>query len=131
MTTLSPLNALPALAVTPLSNATASVASVSTTASQESVTTSASTIVTIPSMIGVDAPVVYTPEGKLANVAPTVTWAQNSTDAVTLAMAGDYMSQSISGQFYGLGSALLDRFKTTGSDFSQSVNVASTAESAA
>ncbi|PQV54066.1 hypothetical protein B0G83_101248 [Paraburkholderia sp. BL21I4N1] len=126
MTTLSSLNALPALAVTPLSNASASVASVSATASQESVTAAASTIVTIPSMIGVDAPVVYTPEGKLANVAPTVTWARSSTDAVTMAMAGNYMSQSISGQFSGLGSALLDRFKTTGNDFSQSVNVAST-----
>jgi hypothetical protein len=67
---------------------------------------------------------VYTPQGILAGAEPVVTWAQsNNTDAVSMAMAGDYAASTAYGQFYNLGSALLDRFKTTGSDFTQSVTV--------
>ena len=89
-----------------------------------------STIVTIPSPIG-ESPLVYTPEGTLEGAAPTVTWAQSDTDAVSLVMAGNYLSGTMSGQFNNLGSALLDRFKTTGSNFSQSVTVATASGAAA
>ncbi|HEX3635674.1 MAG TPA: hypothetical protein VHV99_09330 [Paraburkholderia sp.] len=54
---------------------------------------------------------------------PTITWAQSNTDAVSQVMAANYMAGTMSGQFNNLGSALLDRFTTTGSDFSQSVTV--------
>jgi hypothetical protein len=75
---------------------------------------------------------VYTPQGTLAGAAPAISWAQsNTSDAVSLAIAGDYTAGTMSGQFYNLGSTLLDRFKTTGSDFSQSVTVASAAAAAA
>jgi len=46
-------------------------------------------------------------------------------------MAEDYEARSISRQFQNLGSALLGRFQTTGSDFSQSVTVASTGAASA
>lgn len=123
MTTLSSLNAVLPPVVMPLSNTANSLAA-TVRASQGAVAGSASTIVTIPSTI-VAAPVVYTQQGILAGVEPTVTWAQSNTDAVSLVMAANYMAGTTSGQFNNLGSALLDRFKTTGSDFSQSVTVGS------
>jgi hypothetical protein len=74
---------------------------------------------------------VYTPEGTLAGATPNITWAQTNTDAVSKVMADDYMSGTMSGQFYDLGGALLDRFKTTGSNFSQSVTAATASGAAA
>jgi hypothetical protein len=123
MTTLSSLNAVLPPTVTPLSNSANSLAA-TVRASQGAVTGSASTIVTIPSMI-VAAPIVYTQQGILAGVEPTVTWAQSNTDAVSQVMAANYMAGTMSGQFNNLGSALLNRFTTTGDDFSQSVTVGS------
>jgi len=120
MTTLSSLNAGLPLTVTPSS---ITVNSLTPTANIESAAApSESTIVTIPSP-SVESPLVYTPQGTLEGAEPTITWAQSNTDAVSLTMAGDSMSNTMSGQFYDLGSALLDRFKTTGSNFSQSATV--------
>lgn len=52
-----------------------------------------------------------------------MTTASDSRDAVTLQMLGSYSTaQTMTSQFSGVGSALLDRFKTTGNDFSQSVS---------
>ena len=127
MTTLSSLNAsLPSTVttVTPVSSAGSSLSSTASVASKEAITRSGSTIVTIPSA-SAESPILYTQQGILAGAESTVTWAHSSNDAVSLAMAGDYLSGTMSGQFYNLGSALLDRFKTTDSNFSQSVTVAS------
>jgi hypothetical protein len=126
MTTISSLNVGLPLTATPSSSTGSSLASLAREASGDAISGSASTIVTIPSQ-SVESPIVYTQEGTLASAAPTITWAHASTDAVSLAMAGDYMAGTTSGQFYNLGSTLLDRFKTTGSNFSQSVTVASAA----
>ncbi|MFM0198605.1 hypothetical protein PQR53_01850 [Paraburkholderia fungorum] len=123
MTTLSSLNASLPPAVTPLSNTGNSLAA-TVRASQGADTGTSSTIVTIPSLV-VAAPLLYTQQGILAGVEPTVTWAQSNTDAVSLVMAVNYTSGTTAGQFNNLGSALLDRFKTTDSDFSQSVTVGS------
>jgi hypothetical protein len=120
MTTISSLNAGLLSALTPSAASSTSLASAASASSADAVV--GSTIVTVPSPI-VESPVVYTPEGTLAGAGATVAWAQSNTDAVSSVMAGDYMAGTISGQFYDLGSALLDRFKTTGSNFSQSVTV--------
>jgi hypothetical protein len=52
---------------------------------------------------------VYTQHGALGGAELTITWVQSNTDAVSLAMAGDYKAATIFGQFYNLGSALLER----------------------
>ncbi|MGA7778880.1 MAG: hypothetical protein WCA85_14390 [Paraburkholderia sp.] len=129
MTTLSLVTLAAASTVTQSSNAANNPASASSAAAQEAITPSPSTIVTIPSADYFESLETYTADGTLASAAPTVTWATNSSDSVTTRMMGDYMSQSFTGQFYGLGSEVLDRFKTTGSDFTQSVNVSSTSAS--
>jgi hypothetical protein len=82
-----------------------------------------STIVTIPSPVD-ELLHIYMPDGTLPVAAPIVSWASSSTDPVSKVMASDYMSSTMSGQFNDLGSALLDRFKTTGGNFSQSVTAA-------
>ena len=123
MTTLLPLNAGVLPTVTPSSSKTNSIASTASVASDTAVGGSESTIVTIPSA-SLESPLLYTSQGSLIGGEPSVTWAQSNTDAVSLTMAGDAMSNTMSGQFYNLGSALLDRFKTNGSNFSQSVTIA-------
>ncbi|WP_414441027.1 hypothetical protein [Burkholderia sp. 22PA0106] len=121
MTTASSLTAFPGLAPTLLPDTTAN-----TKPATLAVSPQPSTIVTIPSALGAAA-VVYTPQGTLANAtAPALTWSQGGSDPVTQTMAANYAySQSIAGQLNGLGSALLDRFKTTGDDYSQSVSLTS------
>ncbi|MFM0555279.1 hypothetical protein P0D69_30535 [Paraburkholderia sediminicola] len=110
--------------MTPSSSTANSLASTASVVSDNAVTGTGSTVVTIP-YAGVESPIVYTQHGTLAGTGPTITWAHSNTDAVSLTMAGDYMAGTMSGQLYNLGSALLDRFKTTGSNFSQSVTIAS------
>lgn len=122
MTTISSLNAALSVPVPSSSSSANGLASAARVAAENAATGSASTIVTIPSP-GVESPLVYTEQGALANVAPVTTWAHSGVDNVSMVMAGDYMSGAMSGRFYNLGSALLDRFKTTGSNFSQSVTV--------
>lgn len=124
MTTLSSLNVATTAALTPLADsvkptvaASADIAGLAALAP--------SSIVTIPSANSIVALETYTPEGVLSGVAPTVSWASDSNDAVTLRMKSDYTAQTVAGHFAGLGSALLDRFKTTGSDYSQAVSVTS------
>ncbi|MEM5402619.1 hypothetical protein [Paraburkholderia unamae] len=124
MTTLSSLNAATTVALTPL------VSSVNPTAEADTEVSSLaalspSTIVTIPSASGLAALQTYTPEGTLTGTAPVLNWASDDSDIVSLRMAGNYAQQTMAGHFAGLGSALLDRFKTTGSDYAQSVSVSS------
>jgi hypothetical protein len=130
MTTLSSLNVANSLAAISSSNPAAGVATTGSVESQDVDSGSPSTIVTIPSTsygsIGV-----YTSEGTLDGAATTFSWTNDNTDAVSSVMAEDYEARSISGQFQNLGSALLGRFQTTGSDFSQSVTVASTGAASA
>ena len=126
MTTISSLNAgLPVTSTSP-SNTANSLASIGGAALADGNSGSGSTIVTIPSP-SIESPLVYTQDGTLEGGASALTWAQSNTDAVSAVMAANYMAGSISGQFANLGSALLDRFKTTGSDFSQSVTFSSAA----
>lgn len=123
MTSISSLNAALLTSVTP-SSSTNSLASTVRMAAGESPNNTESTVVAIPSP-GVESLLVYSQQGTLANAEPITTWASSPTDAVSMTMAGDYQAGTMSGQFYNLGSALLDRFKTTGSNFSQSVTVSS------
>ncbi|HKR42566.1 MAG TPA: hypothetical protein VJU59_23325 [Paraburkholderia sp.] len=129
MTALSSLNSTSSFAVTSLAD-TAATASTGSVASEEAAAESASAIVTIPSA-GVESLVVYTPDGALGGAPPITTWAHDNTDAISQVMASDYLADSVSGQFHNLGSALLDRFMTTGSDYSQSVSVGSVGQSTA
>jgi len=125
MTTLSSLNAATTAALAPLADSASRAPVVAANAidGQSVALSSPSTIVTIPSSIGMVALETYTPAGTLAGAAPAITTASDSRDAVTLRMLGNYTSaQTMTGQFSGVGSALLDRFKTTGGDFSQSVS---------
>jgi hypothetical protein len=117
MSTISLLNAglLPTL--TPTEN-TVSAAEASSMPQMQIV---GSTIVTIPS--GGESPLLYTPAGTLTGADPTITWAQDNSDAVSKVMGTDFLARTMSGQFSNLGSALLDRFKTTDSSFSQSVSL--------
>ncbi|MEX3844483.1 hypothetical protein [Paraburkholderia sp. BR10882] len=124
MTTLSSLNAATTLALTPL------VSSVNPTAEADTDVSSLaalapSTIVTIPSADGIAVLQTYTPEGTLTGTTPVSSWASDTSDIVSLRMMGNYAAQTMAGHFAGLGSALLDRFKTTGSDYAQSVSVSS------
>ncbi|WGS52126.1 hypothetical protein LFL96_28400 [Paraburkholderia sp. D15] len=126
MSTVSSLNASLSSNLLPALNAPGKSAALADVTSADIDAASPSTIVTIPSAVA-ESPIVYTPQGALLGLEPTTTWAQsNNTDAVSLAMAGNYTANTISGQFYNLGSTLLNRFKTTGSDFSQSVTLGST-----
>jgi hypothetical protein len=127
MTTISSLNAGLIPSLTPSSSTANNLASTAASSADAGI---GSTIVTIPSPT-VESPIVYTPEGLLAGTQPIITWAQSNTDAVSKVMAGDYMSGTMSGQFYDLGSALLDRFQTTGSNFTQSVTAAPASGAAA
>ncbi|KFG96390.1 hypothetical protein GQ56_0115040 [Burkholderia paludis] len=125
MPTLSSLNAATTVGLVPLVDSVSLVPSVSPNApsGQSALLSSPSTVVTIPSSFGAVALETYTPQGVLAGAAPAITTANDSRDAVTLQMLGSYTNaQTMTGQFSGVGSALLDRFKTTGSDFSQSVS---------
>jgi len=125
MTTLSSLNAATTVALAPLADSVNRVPVVSANVidRQRAALSSPSTFVTIPSSIGVVALETYTPEGMLAGVTPTVTTASDSRDAVTFQMLDSYTAAlTMTGRFSGVGSALLDRLKTTGSDFSQSVS---------
>ncbi len=118
MTTLSSLTALSPVTITPAAAITNSVLlSASGAAADEA---DASTVVVIP-WASVEAPMVYTPQGTLAGAAPVVTWAQSHSDAVSLTMAGNFTSSTMSGRFNNLGSALLNRFKTTADNWSQTV----------
>lgn len=130
MTTLSSLNSTSSFAITSLADTAATGASTSSVASEEAAAESASAIVTIPSA-GVESLVIYTPDGAMAGAPPITTWAGNNNDAISQVMASDYLADSVSGQFHNLGSALLDRFMTTDSDYSQSVSVGSVGQSIA
>ncbi|MGN8111296.1 hypothetical protein ACTJLB_25160 [Paraburkholderia sp. 22098] len=124
MTTLSSLNLATTLAPTRLTDSVNPAMTVDGDA-KRMVALSPSAIVTIPSASSFTVLETYTPEGTLSAAMPTVSWASDNRDAVTLRMAGDYAAQTMAGRFAGLGGALLDRFKTAGSDYSQSVSVRS------
>ncbi|WP_027779163.1 hypothetical protein [Paraburkholderia caledonica] len=124
MTTLSSLNLAATLAPTPLTDSVNPAVAVDGDA-RRMVALSPSAIVTIPSTSSITVLQTYTPKGTLSAAMPTVSWASDNRDAVTLRMAGNYAAQTMAGRFAGLGSALLDRFKAMGSDYSQSVSVGS------
>jgi hypothetical protein len=124
MTTLSSLNLATTLAPAPLTDFVNPAMTVDGDA-QGMAALSPSAIVTIPFASSIAVLETYTPEGTLSAAMPTVNWASDNRDAVTLRMTGNYAAQTMVGRFAGLGSALLDRFKTTGSDYSQSVSVGS------
>lgn len=124
MTTISSLNAGFPITSTPSSNAATTLDPVGGVGSTGDNYGSASTIVTIPSGLG-ESPLVYTQDGTLEGGPSAVTWAQSSTDAVSSVMAANYLSGSTGGLFNNLGSALLNRFETSGSNFSQSVSFGS------
>jgi hypothetical protein len=126
MTALSPLNVATTLQLTSLATSANATVMPGAADLQSVSAPSTSTIVTIPSAINLVALPTYTPEGILSIAAPTASWASDSDDPVTLRMRSDYTAQTMAGRFSGLGSALLDRFKTTDSDFSQSVSFSST-----
>jgi hypothetical protein len=126
MTTLSQLNTATPVALTPLVGpATNPAQAALETDNLGLAAPSASTIVTIPSASGLATLETYTPDGTLASAPPVLTTTSDSRDTITYEMMGNYTAQTMAGHFYGLGSALLDRFKTTGSDYSQSVGVSS------
>jgi hypothetical protein len=120
MTTIQSLNTGLLSTLTPASSS-ANIPAPSATSSANPGT--GSTIVTIPSRVD-ESFHIYMPDGTLPGAASIVSWASTSIDPVSNVMASDYMSNTMSGQFKDLGSVLLDRFKTTGSNFSQSVTVA-------
>ncbi|MFL9959468.1 hypothetical protein PQR65_39540 [Paraburkholderia nemoris] len=88
-------------------------------------TPESSTVVTI-GQAGATSPLPeYSASPTNESTARTLTLANNSNDSIIMAMAGDVLSASLTNnKFYGLGSALLERFKTTGGDFLQSVQIA-------
>ncbi|WP_321896175.1 hypothetical protein [Paraburkholderia heleia] len=124
MTTLSSLNAATTLALTPLVSSVSPAAEAGSVASSLAALSS-STVVTIPSASGLAVLQTYTPEGTLTGTAPLLNWAGDNSNIVSLTMMGNYAAQTMAGHFAGLGSALLDRFKTTGGDYAQSVSVSS------
>jgi hypothetical protein len=114
MTTISPLSTSgfigPLLAksqATALSNASLA----------QSAVASPSTIVTL----GQSSSVTDTPTYSFPSMAAAPIWEIASNDAVTQQMARNFSSQSLAGQFQGLGAALLDQLTTAGGNFSQSV----------
>lgn len=126
MTSISPLNETSYLATTLSSRATQPSTSTTGTESQSALGDSPPSIVTIPSPANETTPL-YTPQGTANDTLITLVQATTSTemDGITSLMARDVLSNSLSGEFSNLGSALLDRFSSTGSDYSQSVSVLS------
>lgn len=90
-------------------------------ATQDASTPQPSSIVTIGQVGSASpSPVYYV----VPLAAPVVTWENNTNDAITKLMARNYQSQTLAGQFNGLGSALLTQL-VNGGDYSQSVQVGS------
>ncbi|HSY29061.1 MAG TPA: hypothetical protein VK832_16245, partial [Burkholderiaceae bacterium] len=101
---------------------------------------SGSTVIGAPYPVANQAPVVQTPlqateaSGQTAvsptaplNIQPlpsttpigTPVWETSNADPVSQVMGGDFLANTQSGRFAGLGAALLNRFKTTTDNFSQ------------
>jgi hypothetical protein len=121
MTTLSSLNqAIPSVS-SPSPATSTSTSSASKAAAQNSATPPSSAVVTLSQATPASPLQIYTSLGIQANAAPTETWESNSTDAVSTLMAGNYVNPSLASRFSGLGSALLNQFSSTGTNFSQSV----------
>lgn len=57
----------------------------------------------------------------LAQLSPTYAWERASSDAMSARLAGNVLTSKVGSRFAGLGAALLERFRTDGSDYSQSV----------
>ncbi|MEN4918392.1 hypothetical protein ABE485_06945 [Achromobacter spanius] len=85
------------------------------------VTTPSSTTVTLGQ--SVTTPLTYTPQSASAAGAAGVTWERDAVDAVSTAIAATISSRSVAGRLEGVASALLDRFKTDGGNYSQSAKL--------
>jgi hypothetical protein len=122
MTIVSSLNSASRLSNAPPQNVgLRSVASGKVTA-QTPVLPQQSTIVTVGAENPASAAQTYSSSGMSANTALAPIWETQSNDDVSSLMAGNFQSQLLASRFKGLGSALLDMFKTgSGSRFSQSV----------
>lgn len=115
MTSLSSATALPGATLPALSSAEISTnpASIATSSEPSSQASPSSVIVTIPSSLGVNSIPLYTQQGTIAGSEPAAT-----SRAIS--------AQSVASQLNSLGTALLDRFKTTGDNDSQSTSLTST-----
>lgn len=113
MSTISSLSTSSASPVT-----TGKATSLSASAVQQSSTSTGASSSTIVSLrqASTDA-LTYGPAGT-ANVG--VVWESNTTDAVSSQMGANLGALTNAGRFSGLGSALLERFKTDSGDYSQS-----------
>ncbi|WP_158903450.1 hypothetical protein [Burkholderia sp. L27(2015)] len=127
MATVSPLNAAPLLANALSVPASPLPVSTSALAPPNPALPEPSSIVTIAPGNLTNSQPTYSIPSQLTFLPPTVTWANDSSDAISEAMAGAYKTEAITNQaFFGLGnvgSALLDRLGTTDGDFSQSLQV--------
>lgn len=57
----------------------------------------------------------------LAQLSPSYAWQRASSDAISSHLAGNVLTTSLGSRFAGLGAAMLERFRTDASDYSQSV----------
>src|SRR5471032_2281880 len=109
MTTLTPLSKNSAVTSPP---ATAETSGMSSAA------TGIAPLATPASVVTLSAAGAQAADG--APPAPLV-WERNNKDAVSALVARNYSQQPAAGRFKNLGAALLERFKSDSSDFSQSV----------
>jgi hypothetical protein len=121
MTIVSSLNSASRLSNAPPQNVGLRSVSPDKVALQDPATSQQSTIVTIGAENQTNAAQTYSLPGMSANTVPAPIWETQSNDDVSSLMAGNFQSQSLASRFKGLGSALLDMFKTGSSRFSQSV----------
>jgi hypothetical protein len=119
VTTLSPLSSA-SYSSAPLQNAALPAVSSTKVAAQGSASPQQSTIVAIGAANQASSPQTYSLQSGPAAAIPAV-WETQSDDAVSSLMANNFSSQSPAGRFNGLGSALLNFFKSGGTNFSQSV----------
>jgi hypothetical protein len=118
MTNISPLSTLSfSLARLPTPNP--SIVSTSTSLARSTIATS-STTVTLGQPHAIDPPTYAFPSLLLPQSASAV-WESPAKDAIALRMRTNYASETLADRFKGVGEALLNRFKTDGEDFSQSV----------
>ncbi|WP_043517508.1 hypothetical protein [Achromobacter arsenitoxydans] len=115
MTSLAPVGATTIIGQAPPATGVARAAPLS------AVTTPSSTSVTLGQ--GSATPLTYTPQTASAVGASGLTWERDAVDPVSTVIAATVSSRSLAGRLEGVASALLDRFKTDGGNFSQSVKL--------
>jgi hypothetical protein len=110
----------PGLSLARLTTPNPSVVSTRAGLAQSAIAPPSTALTLSPSQPPIDAPT-YAFSAALLPPNPSAVWENPSKEAIALRMRTNYTSPSLASRLQGLGAALLNRFKTDGGDYSQSV----------